>query len=259
MTERLWKIGELAAATGLTVRTLRHFHQIGLLCPATRSPAGHRLYTADDVRRLYRILALRELGMPLGEIARQLGGDGEDLTAAIERQLARTERQIERYGRLRRRLQGIAQALREAREPSIDQLIEVMEAMVQAGHFSAGQLAELRRRHEEAGDEGLTRWRDRMAELAARAAEHAARGTDPADPEVQELAEEWYTAVTGMIGDDRTLLSALYAKIDRQGAETATKGVLTTAAWEYLKRAFAVGFAPRPGPRAPEVPADPRR
>nr|SBO95620.1 hypothetical protein BN4615_P5136 [Nonomuraea gerenzanensis] len=42
--------------------------------------------------------------------------------------------------------------------------------------------------------------------------------------------------------------AALYAKIDRQGAETATKGLLTTAAWEYLKRAFAVGFGPRSGP-----------
>ncbi|MGP4100090.1 hypothetical protein [Nonomuraea sp. KM90] len=45
-----------------------------------------------------------------------------------------------------------------------------------------------------------------------------------------------------MTGDDRSVLSALYSKIDRQGAEAATKGLLTTAAWEYLKRAFSVGF-----------------
>ncbi|HEY0532381.1 MAG TPA: MerR family transcriptional regulator, partial [Actinoplanes sp.] len=59
MDERRWKIGDLAAATGLTLRALRHFDDIGLLCPAERSPAGHRWYTGDDVRRLYRILALR--------------------------------------------------------------------------------------------------------------------------------------------------------------------------------------------------------
>ncbi|MFD0476201.1 MerR family transcriptional regulator [Nonomuraea thailandensis] len=135
MTEQLWKIGELAAATGLTVRTLRHFHHIGLLRPAGRSPTGHRLYTGDEVRRLYRILALRE-----------------------------------------------------AREPSIDQLIEAMEAMMQARHFSPDQFAGLKQRHAEAGEAGLTRWRDRMAELAGRAAVHAERGTDPADPEVQDLA-----------------------------------------------------------------------
>lgn len=248
MTEQLWKIGELAAAAGLTVRTLRHFHHIGLLRPAGRSSTGHRLYTSDEVRRLYRILALRELNMPLGEIAQQLDGDGGDLTAAIERQLAQVERQVELYRRLHRRLQGLAQALYEAREPSIDQLIEAMEAMMQAKHFSADQLAGLKQRHAEAGTAELTRWRDRMAELAGRAAVHAERGTDPADAEVQGLAREWLAAVTGMTGDDRSLLSALYAKIDRQGAERATKGLLTTAAWEYLKRAFAVGFGARPGP-----------
>lgn len=247
MTEQLWKIGELAAATGLTVRTLRHFDQIGLLRPAGRSSAGHRLYTGDDVRRLYRILALRELGMPLGEIARQLDGDGGDLMSAIERQLAQAERQVELHRRLQRRLQGLLQALREAREPSVDQLIQAMESMMQAKNFSAEQFAALKQRHVEVGAAGLTSWFDRMAELAARAAGHAARGTDPADPEVQELAGEWFAAVTGMISDDRGLLSALYAKIDRQGAETATRGLLTTEAWEYLKRAFAVGFTPRPG------------
>ncbi|MFB4284089.1 MerR family transcriptional regulator [Nonomuraea sp. MTCD27] len=242
MTEQCWKIGELATATGLTVRTLRHFHQIGLLRPAGRSSAGHRLYTGDDVRRLYRILALRELNMPLGEIANHVDGDGADLPAAIERQLAQAERQIELHRRLHRQLQGLARALRAAREPSIDQLIRAMEAMMQAKHLSPEHFAGLRRRHLEVGEAGFARWRDRMAELAARAAEHAERGTDPADPEVQDLAGEWFAAVTEMTGDDRSVLSALYSKIDRQGAEAATKGLLTTAAWEYLKRAFSVGF-----------------
>ena len=248
VTERLWTIGELAAATGLTVRTLRYFHQIGLLCPARRSSAGHRLYTADDVRRLYRILALRELGMPLGEIATQLDGNGgEDLVAAIERQLGHTEQQIERHRQLQRRLRDLLRALRESREPSIDQLIHVMEAMMHATHFSPEQFARLKERHQELGSAVLSRWHDRMAELSARVADHAARGTDPADPRVQELAEEWVAGITELIGEDRSLRSALYAKIDRQGAERATKGLLTTAAWEYLKRVFAVGFGSRSG------------
>jgi MerR family transcriptional regulator, thiopeptide resistance regulator len=148
--------------------------------------------------------------------------------------------------------------LREAREPSVDQLIQAMEAMMTTKNFSAEQFAELEQRHVEAGDAGLTHWRDRMAVLAVRAAEHVERGTDPASPDVQELAEEWHAAVTEMIGDDRNLLSALYAKIDRQGAETATKGILTTAAWEYLKQAFAAGFRPRPDSTETGVSADPR-
>jgi DNA-binding transcriptional MerR regulator len=85
--ERRWKVGDLAALTGLTVRTLHHFDEIGLLRPTERTDAGHRLYTADDVRRLYRILALRHLGIPLGEIAASLDGDSGDLAVAVRRQL----------------------------------------------------------------------------------------------------------------------------------------------------------------------------
>ena len=66
MPERLWKVGELAARTGLTVRTLHHYDAIGLLCPSGRTGSahgsGHRLYTGADVERLHQILCLKQLG-----------------------------------------------------------------------------------------------------------------------------------------------------------------------------------------------------
>jgi hypothetical protein len=46
---RTWKVGALAKATGLTVRTLHHYDEIGLLAPSTQLAGGHRLYDADDV------------------------------------------------------------------------------------------------------------------------------------------------------------------------------------------------------------------
>ncbi len=54
--ERQWSIGELAAAAGITVRTLHHYDRLALLVPSERSDGGHRRYTTDDVQRLYRIL-----------------------------------------------------------------------------------------------------------------------------------------------------------------------------------------------------------
>ena len=52
------QVSELARRTGLTVRSLHHYHQIGLLRPSARSDAGYRLYTAEDLERLYRSIAL---------------------------------------------------------------------------------------------------------------------------------------------------------------------------------------------------------
>ncbi|TCJ89974.1 DNA-binding transcriptional MerR regulator [Nocardia alba] len=72
--EQMWKVGELAAEAGLTVRTLHHYDRIGLVCPAERTNAGHRLYTEADVERLYQVLALRQLGLGLDQIANVLAG-----------------------------------------------------------------------------------------------------------------------------------------------------------------------------------------
>jgi DNA-binding transcriptional MerR regulator len=244
--EQRWKVGELAAATGVTVRTLHHFDEIGLLRPAGRSPAGHRLYTTDDVRRLYRILALRQLGMPLSEIAAALDGPVDDLEPAMRAQLAQVEQHIHGQQQLRQRLVALLDALRRTGKPSIDQLIAVMEAMMHASYFSPDQLARLRQRHREAGDEGFARWKQRWTEVVAEVHAHIEAGTDPADAAAQETARHWQHLMDRMSDGDRGIVSAIYAKLDGEGPETATRGVVSAPAWEYVKRALAVGFGTPP-------------
>lgn len=245
VAERRWKVGELAGATGLTVRTLHHFDDIGLLRPTERSPAGHRLYTTDDVRRLYRVLALRQLGMPLGEIGTSLDGAVGDLAAAVRGQLEQVEQDLRQHQELRRRLAALLAAIREAREPSIDELIAVMEAMMQASYFTPDQLARLKDRHRAAGDDGFARWQRRWSELAGEVKAHLDAGTDPADPAVQETARRWTDLMDHMTGGDRGILSSMYAALDGKGPEAATRGVISAPVWEYVKRAFAVGFDAR--------------
>src|SRR4051794_36083355 len=94
MTERQWRIGELARATRVTVRTLHHYDRLGLLVPSSRTAGGHRCYTGEDVRRLHMIVALRGFGLSLRDIAATLAGGGEDQREILERQLAETEERI---------------------------------------------------------------------------------------------------------------------------------------------------------------------
>lgn len=77
---------ELADLASVTVRTLRHYHQIGLLPEPSRSPNGYRTYTAEDLVRLLRIRHLVELGVGLAEITGVLDGDAEvSPTAMLDR------------------------------------------------------------------------------------------------------------------------------------------------------------------------------
>jgi len=64
-----FSVGQVAQLSGVTVRTLHHYDETGLLSPTERTSAGYRVYTSTDLVRLRRILFYRELGFPLGEIA----------------------------------------------------------------------------------------------------------------------------------------------------------------------------------------------
>ncbi len=85
-THRSFTVGNVAAISGVTVRTLHHYEKIGLLVPAGRSEAGYRLYSDADCDRLSRILYYRELGFPLDGIATLLDDPQRDRYGHLERQ-----------------------------------------------------------------------------------------------------------------------------------------------------------------------------
>jgi DNA-binding transcriptional MerR regulator len=93
-----WSVGEIAALAGVTVRTLHHYDRIGLLPASERTPAGYRAYTEADLLRLQRVLAYRELGFPLDDIAALLDDPDSDPLEHLRRQHGLV---LERMERLR--------------------------------------------------------------------------------------------------------------------------------------------------------------
>ena len=81
-------VGQVAEQFGVTVRTLHHYDQIGLLVPSERTPAGYRLYTAGDIARLQNVVVYRRLGFPLEEIAILLDEPAVDVSEHLRRQRA---------------------------------------------------------------------------------------------------------------------------------------------------------------------------
>ncbi|MEU4689373.1 MerR family transcriptional regulator [Actinoplanes sp. NPDC023714] len=84
MAEHL-TVGRVAGLTGVSVRTLHHYDQIGLVRPSTRTAAGHRAYAAADVERLREVLAYRRLGFGLREIADLVDDPATDALAHLHR------------------------------------------------------------------------------------------------------------------------------------------------------------------------------
>jgi len=187
--EQVFRSGDLARATGITVRTLRHYDQLGLLVPSSYTSGGHRCYTPDDVRRLHRILALRGFGLSLAQIAETLDTAGEDPRDLVRRQLAVAEERVRQAQQLRFRLLDVLRALEAMGQPSTRELIELIEVMTTMNQpftpekveqmsrqrkeflerLSEEELAELNRHREEAmrnlNPEQLEQMKQRRAQM----------------------------------------------------------------------------------------------
>jgi MerR family transcriptional regulator, thiopeptide resistance regulator len=233
------RVGEVARATGLTVRTLHHYDEIGLLVPSERSSAGYRLYSAGDVRRLYRILALRGMGFTLDEIAGTLEREGGDPRQAVRRHIERLDEQLRLTHRLRERLTRILDVLDQAGEPSTDQFIDAIEVMTMIErYYTPEQLERLERRAQELGEEGMQRAQAEWAELIAAVEAERAVGTDPADPRLDPLVERWTGLIEQFTGGDPGIRESLQRMYENEGPERASRGAVHVATMEYAQRAI---------------------
>ncbi|WP_460933613.1 MerR family transcriptional regulator [Phycicoccus ginsengisoli] len=93
-TEQLLTVGQVADELGVTVRTLHHYDEIGLVQPTERSRAGYRLYTADDLTRLQHVVVYRRLGFALEEV-RLLLDHPEGVQQHLRRQRAAVAQRLE--------------------------------------------------------------------------------------------------------------------------------------------------------------------
>lgn len=104
-----YSVGQVAGFAGVTVRTLHHYDEIGLLVPSERTHAGHRRYGDADLDRLQQILFYRELGFPLDEVAALLDDPEADPRTHLRRQHELLTARIEK-------LQKMAAAVEHAME-----------------------------------------------------------------------------------------------------------------------------------------------
>jgi MerR family transcriptional regulator, thiopeptide resistance regulator len=132
-SEPRWRIGQVSARTGLTTRTLRYYEELGLLHPSERLASGHRVYANDDLRRLYRVSLLRQLGLPLSDIAAELDDSSRDLPDAVGRHIAQFDQRMAALGRHRERMISVRESLSNG-SPTDEELLDMLHEMAEIDH-----------------------------------------------------------------------------------------------------------------------------
>ena len=118
-------VGAVAQAARVSVRTLHHYDAVGLLRPSVRGDNGYRYYTPEDLERLQRVLAYRELGFELAAIRQLLDDPGTDRLEHLRRQDALLEARMERLTAMRRTLRKTMEAYQMGIDLDPDEMLEV--------------------------------------------------------------------------------------------------------------------------------------
>ncbi|CAB3745868.1 MerR family transcriptional regulator [Burkholderia sp. MSh2] len=225
------KVGELAKRSGLTVRTLHHYHAIGLLTPSARADNGYRLYDRDDVARLHRIQALRRFGLSLAEIGDHLNRPGAPLADLVAKQIALLDRQLAQTAQLRERLVSLHAQLAAGAEPELADWLTTLELMtVYDKYFSEEELARLPMyRKSQAGD---AEWIALVGEVRAL---HDA-GVPAEDARARALAARWMALLVRDTNNDPRLLAKLNLMHEHEPAMQSKVGI-STALRDYVLRA----------------------
>ncbi len=190
MRSEALRVGELARRTGLTIRALHHYDEIGLLRPSLRTEAGHRLYTAADVARLQQVLSLRQLGFSLEEVRACLDRPDFSPAEVIRLQVARLREQMVLQQMLCERLEALAARLRAAGEVSADEFLHVIQEMTMVENlYTSKQLEQFEEVAKQVGPEEIRAveeaWTVLLAEVRANC------DLDPASPQAQSLGRRW--------------------------------------------------------------------
>ncbi|WP_280348421.1 MerR family transcriptional regulator [Nocardia neocaledoniensis] len=122
-------IGQLAATAGVTVRTVRHYHHVGLLPEPERDASGYRRYPAQAAVDLIRIRTLAEAGVPLARVAALLRAEQPEFAASIADIDADLRRRIDELAEYRRRIAALADGDSLVLPPEVVALLNRMRAL----------------------------------------------------------------------------------------------------------------------------------
>jgi DNA-binding transcriptional MerR regulator len=199
-----YSVGEVARLTGVSIRTLHHYDEIGLLRPSARTEAGHRRYGDGEIERLHKILVYRELGFGLSAITTILDDRAVPEAEHLVRQRDLLEKQVARLTRMIRGVERIMASKKSGLNLTPAEMKRVFgdfdpteyEQEVEGRWGDTDAYRESQRRAARYGEEDWQEIRAEAERIGAGFVEAMAGGTDPSDEAAMELAEEHRRHIT---------------------------------------------------------------
>jgi DNA-binding transcriptional MerR regulator len=153
-------VKQVARLSGVSVRTLHHYDEIGLLKPASVGANGYRYYGREELLRLQQILFHRELGFSLEEIGRTLDAEGFDKVAALKAHRIKLEAEARRYRRLMRTIDATLAALEGDAKMEDKAMYRGFDPEKQAGYEKelVAKHGAPMQRHIDQAKAGMARW-----------------------------------------------------------------------------------------------------
>lgn len=240
-----YTIGELAKRTGVTVRSLHHYDEFGLLTPSGRTNAGYRIYTDDDVSRLHKVLAYRDIGLPLKEILQLLQDDSPSLQEVLDKQIGNLQKQLQRQHRLLDRLHFLSARANTEEGVTAEDLIMCMAIMNMSDKYlDDREMCNLDQRRAELGMDKLIAIQRQWAVLIPAVQEQMEKNADPASPEVQTLAIRWLQLVRQVTGDQPEMMKKIGNMYQNESSLQKYTGI-SAEMIEFISAAFVISWPQR--------------
>lgn len=254
MSGKRYTSGEIATAAGVTVRTIQHYDNIGLLPSTGRTDGGRRYYTQDDLVRLEQIVFYKSLDFPLDQIKERLllePGKTELLTMLEEQRLLLLQR-MEHLHTSFATIGIMSEMIESDKQPPLALLLRFLSALPGDDVFSrAPQLLTEEQREAlsprfqdiEPVQAFYHRWKEVLIEAAVLVHENA----PPDSAAAQDLARRWWNAILSLTSGDMDLIEQL-SQLGLEDQMGTGDDELMDSASRYVEAAFGL-FSASGGPR----------
>lgn len=204
------KIGEVAKKTGVSVRSLRHYDEIGLLRPSSHSESGYRLYTKADILRLQQIVSLKQMKFPLTRIQSMLGKDSMSLQQTLHLQQQFLEQQLAQHQALSRRISQLLGRLKAHDDISLELIYQTMENIkMLEKYYTPAQLETLQKRPFHLNEAEGKKYSDAWGEIFVELEKLKSSGVKPSDIRTKPVALKAKALIDEFTGGDKSIERSL--------------------------------------------------